>query len=114
MDGRQIDRLLFGCLLQWEDMINRHRQAAPTEHLIVTGWVEYAKLTLKSCMHARMQKIIEPLFSSLNSPQISLCKKKILCHIKMSANTWSTKCWWNQKLIAQFCCTLRDEHFKPS
>jgi hypothetical protein len=46
--------------------------------------------------------------------QISLCKKKILCHIKMSANAWSTKCWWNQKLIAQFCCTLRDEHFKPS
>jgi hypothetical protein len=45
--------------------------------------------------------------------QISLCKKKIPCHIKMSANAWSTKCWWNQKLIAQFCCTLWDEHFKP-
>jgi hypothetical protein len=25
-------------------------------------------------------------------PQISLCKKKILRHIKMSANAWSTKC----------------------
>jgi hypothetical protein len=55
-----------------------------------------------------------PLFSYLDSPQISLCKKKIPCHIKISANAWSTKCWWNKKLIAQFCCTLRDEHFKPS
>jgi hypothetical protein len=43
-----------------------------------------------------------------------LCKKKIPRHIKMSANAWSTKYWWNQKLIAQFCCTLRDEHFKPN
>jgi hypothetical protein len=25
-------------------------------------------------------------------PQISLCKKKISCHIKISANAWSTKC----------------------
>jgi hypothetical protein len=25
-------------------------------------------------------------------PQISLCKKKIPRHIKMSANAWSTKC----------------------
>jgi hypothetical protein len=41
-------------------------------------------------------------------------KKKILRHIKISANAWSTKYWWNQKLIAQFYCTLRDEHFKPS
>jgi hypothetical protein len=41
-------------------------------------------------------------------------KKKILRHIKMSVNAWSTKYWWNQKLIVQFCCTLRDEHFKPT
>jgi hypothetical protein len=27
-----------------------------------------------------------------NSPQILLCKKKILRHIKMSADVWSTKC----------------------
>jgi hypothetical protein len=27
--------------------------------------------------------------------QIPLCKKKILRHIKISANAWSTKCWWN-------------------
>jgi hypothetical protein len=40
------------------------------------------------CMHSPTP----PLFSSLNSPQISLCKKKISHHIKMSANTWSTKC----------------------
>jgi hypothetical protein len=46
--------------------------------------------------------------------QIALCKKKILHHIKMSANAWSTKCRWNQKLIAQFCCTLRDEHFESN
>jgi hypothetical protein len=35
------------------------------------------------------------LFSSSNSPQIPLCKKKIPRHIKISANAWSTKCWWN-------------------
>jgi hypothetical protein len=27
-----------------------------------------------------------------SSPQILLCKKKILYHIKISANAWSTKC----------------------
>jgi hypothetical protein len=54
------------------------------------------------------------LFSYPDSPQIPFCKKKISYHIKMSANAWSTKCWWNQKLITHFCCTLRDEHFKPS
>jgi hypothetical protein len=48
------------------------------------------------------------MFSSSNSPQILLCKKKIPYHIKMPAHVWSTKCRWNQKLIAQFCCTLRD------
>jgi hypothetical protein len=58
MEGKSIGSCL-GVYYSWEDMINRHRQAAPTEHLIVTGWVEYAKLTLKSCMHARRQKIIE-------------------------------------------------------
>jgi hypothetical protein len=31
-------------------------------------------------------------FTFQNSPQILLCKKKIPHHIKMSANTWSTKC----------------------
>jgi hypothetical protein len=46
--------------------------------------------------------------------QISLCKKKISHHIKISAHIWSTKCRLNQKLIAQFCCTLRDEYFKPN
>jgi hypothetical protein len=64
-------------------------------------------LTRESWLH-------EALFSCPVLPQIPLCKKKILRHIKMSANVWNTKCWWNQKLIAQFCCTLRDEHFKPS
>jgi hypothetical protein len=54
------------------------------------------------------------LFRSQIFPQIVLCKKKILHHIKMSAHPWSTKCRWNQKLIVQFCCILRDEHFEPS
>jgi hypothetical protein len=54
------------------------------------------------------------LFRYSNSPQILLCKKKIPHHIKMSAHIWSTKYRWNQKLIAQFCCTLRDEYFKPN
>jgi hypothetical protein len=53
------------------------------------------------------------LFSQIH-PQILLCKKKISHHIKMPAYIWSTKCRWNQKLIAQFCCTLRDEYLKPN
>jgi hypothetical protein len=32
------------------------------------------------------------LFSSQIQPQILLFKKKILHHIKISANAWSTKC----------------------
>jgi hypothetical protein len=43
----------------------------------------------RNCMQ---QAQIKPLFSSPNSPQILLCKKKIPCHIEMSANAWSTKC----------------------
>jgi hypothetical protein len=48
-------------------------------------------------------------FSSLNSPKISLLKKKISYPIKIPAHIWSTECRWNQKLITQFGCTLRDE-----
>jgi hypothetical protein len=44
----------------------------------------------------------------------STMQKKDSHHIKMSAHAWSTKWRWNQKLIAQFCCTLRDERFKPN
>jgi hypothetical protein len=54
------------------------------------------------------------LFRFQNSSLNFTMKKKILHHIKMLAHIWSTKCRWNQKLIAQFCCTLRDEHFKPN
>jgi hypothetical protein len=53
---------------------------------------------LHSPLHHRL-----PLAPCLVPPillQIPLCKKKIPRHIKMSANAWSTKCWWNQKLIA--------------
>jgi hypothetical protein len=32
----------------------------------------------------------------------------------MSTHVWSTKCRWNQKLIAQFSYTLRDESFEPN
>jgi hypothetical protein len=35
------------------------------------------------------------MFRSQIFTQISLCKKKIPHHIKMSANAWSTKCRWN-------------------
>jgi hypothetical protein len=55
-----------------------------------------------------------PCLVTKSNPQIPLYKKKIPHHIKMSANTWSTKCRWNQKLIALFCCTLRDEHFESN
>jgi hypothetical protein len=41
-------------------------------------------------------------------------QKKISHHIKMPAHAWSTKCRWNQKLITQFCCTLRDERFESN
>jgi hypothetical protein len=54
------------------------------------------------------------LFRSQIFPQIVLCKKKILHHIKMPAYVWSSKYRWNQKLIEQFCCILRDEHFEPN
>jgi hypothetical protein len=46
--------------------------------------------------------------------QIPLYKKKISHHIKISVHIYSTKCRWNQKLIARFCCPLRDECFKPN
>jgi hypothetical protein len=46
--------------------------------------------------------------------QILLCKKKISHHIEMPAHVQSTKYRWNKKIITQFCCTLRDEHFKPN
>ena len=42
----------------------------------------------------------------------TLCKKKISHHIKLAVHTWSTKCRRNQKLIAQFGCTLRVEPFE--
>jgi hypothetical protein len=54
-----------------------------------------------------------PCLVSNSSPN-STIKKEIPHHIKMSANAWSTKCRWNQKLIAQFCCTLRDGHFESN
>jgi hypothetical protein len=43
-----------------------------------------------------------------------LCRISILRHIKMPAHIWSIKYRWNKKLIAQFCCTLRDEHLEPN
>jgi hypothetical protein len=55
-----------------------------------------------------------PCLDTQIHPQILLCKKKIPHHIKMSAHIWSTKCRWNQKLITQFYCTLRDEYFKSN
>ena len=45
---------------------------------------------------------------------LTLCKKKIPHHIKLAVHAWSTKCRRNQKLIAQFDCTLRDERFEPN
>jgi hypothetical protein len=38
-----------------------------------------------------------PCLDSKIHPQISLCKKKIPHHIKMSAHIWSIKCRWNKK-----------------
>ena len=54
------------------------------------------------------------LFSSFKLLKIALYKKKILRHIKLAVYAWSTKYRRNQKLIAQFTLTLRDESFKPN
>jgi hypothetical protein len=43
-----------------------------------------------------------------------LCEHKILRHIKLAIHAWSTKCRWNQKLIVQLGCTMRDERFEPN
>jgi len=44
----------------------------------------------------------------------TLCKKKVLHHIKLAVYVWSTKYRWNQKLIVQFGCILRVESFEPN
>ena len=54
------------------------------------------------------------MFSAHKIQTLALCKKKIFRHIKLAVHVWSTKCWRNQKLIAQFGCTLRDERFEPN
>jgi hypothetical protein len=41
-------------------------------------------------------------------------KKNIHHHIKLVVHAESTKCRRNQKLIAQFSYTLRDERFEPN
>jgi hypothetical protein len=53
--------------------------------------------------------LVTPSFLNL-----TLCKKKILYHIKLMVHAWSTKYRQNQKLITQFGCTLRDERFEPN
>jgi hypothetical protein len=52
------------------------------------------------------------MFSS--SKNVLCKKKKIHRHIKLAIHAWSTKCRWNQKLIVQLGCTLRDERFEPN
>jgi hypothetical protein len=47
-------------------------------------------------------------------PEFGTMQKKIPHHIKLVVHAWSTKYRWNQKLITQFSCTLRDEHFEPN
>jgi hypothetical protein len=47
-------------------------------------------------------------------PKFHYAKRRFPHHIKMLINIWSTKCRWNYKLIVQFCCTLRDEHFESN
>jgi hypothetical protein len=49
-----------------------------------------------------------------SSSEEVLCKQKIPRHIKLTIHAWSTKCRWNQKLIVQLGCTLRDERFEPN
>jgi hypothetical protein len=93
-------------LLSWQPCL--HKTIRPKKH-------ERAAI-FKSDYHYVHVALIQTwaLFRYQIYPQIPLCKKKIPHHIKMSAYIWSTKCRWNQKLIAQFCCTLRDECFKPN
>jgi hypothetical protein len=56
----------------------------------------------------------EAMFSLPSLSSKSTIIRKIFRHIKISAHAWNTKCRWNQKLIAQFYCTLQDEHFEPN
>ena len=55
-----------------------------------------------------------PCLVPLKLLKSTLYKKKIPRHIKFAVHAWSTKCRRNQKLIAQFDCTLRDESFEPN
>jgi hypothetical protein len=59
-------------------------------------------------------RAIRPCLDTKVWPPNSLYRISILRHIKISVYIWSTKYRWNKNLIAQFCCTLRDEHFKPN
>jgi hypothetical protein len=93
--------------------LTREQQPRSPSALWLAGRMQTLTLTLKQ-KHARTVAGTKARFRFQNSPQISLCKKKISHHIKMSAHIWSTKCRWNQKLITQFYCTLRDEYFKPN
>jgi hypothetical protein len=65
-------------------------------------------LVRRSCSY------IKVMFSFLNLPLNFAVQKKDSHHIKMLSHVWSIKCRWNKKLIIQFCCTLRDEHFNPN
>jgi len=56
----------------------------------------------------------QAMFNSTEIQNLALYKKKIFRHIKLAVHTWSTKCRRNQKLIAQFALTLRDESFEPN
>jgi hypothetical protein len=57
---------------------------------LVEVWKLYRYLLSLHCSW-NIRPCLDPKFS----PQISLCKKEILHHIKMSANEWSTKYRWN-------------------
>jgi hypothetical protein len=63
------------------------------------------------CLSARLRLCLRLCSVQKKS---TMRKKKIPCHIKLAIHAWSTKCRWNQKLIVQLGCTLRDERFESN
>jgi len=79
---------------------------------IMSAWW---RCTLRTCWLLRGSQMLK--LGPCLDPKLltlALCKKKILRRIKLAVHVWSTKCRWNQKLIAQFGWTLRDESFEPN
>jgi hypothetical protein len=98
----------FGCRLPWNGCRSKNVRLFRTAIVIHRLGVFFFSYRLL------LSLALWPYLVPLKLLNLALCKKKILRHIKLAVHAWSTKCRWNQKLIAQFSCTLRDERFEPN